>query len=122
DPAIHRKHHLAKQYDVSFVGNLCPGPRTELLEQIRRRFPNTFVGRAYFEAMAQTYSMSKTVFNRSVQNDVNMRVFEALACGSLLLTNDLRENGQDELFRDGVHLATYRDVEDLLDKLAYYLD
>ena len=50
-----------------------------------------------------------------------MRVFEALACGSLLVTNELRENGQAELFRDGVHLATYREHTDLLDKLAFYL-
>ncbi len=51
-----------------------------------------------------------------------MRVFEALACGSLLVTNDLTENGQAELFQDGVHLATYREPEELLDKLAFYLE
>ena len=45
-----------------------------------------------------------------------------MACGSLLLTNDLTDNGQAELFQDGVHLATYREPEDLLDKLAFYLD
>ena len=50
-----------------------------------------------------------------------MRVFEALACGSLLVTNELSENGQAELFRDGVHLATYCEHTDLLDKLAFYL-
>ena len=80
-----------------------------------------FVGRAYFEEMARTYSAARLVFNRSLKNDVNMRVFEAVACGSLLLTNDLAENGQAELFRDGIHLATYHDGEDLLDKAAYYL-
>ena len=54
-------------------------------------------------------------------NDINMRVFEALGCGSLLVTNDLSDNGQAELFRDGVHLAAYRDAEELVDKIAYYL-
>ena len=71
--------------------------------------------------MARIYSASRIVFNRSIRNDVNMRVFEALACGSLLVTNDLADNGQDELFQDGVHLATYRDPEELLEKVAYYL-
>jgi FkbM family methyltransferase len=61
------------------------------------------------------------VFNRSIRNDINMRVFEALACGSLLVTNDLRENGQEDLFRDGIHLATYRSAEELLDKITFYL-
>ena len=50
-----------------------------------------------------------------------MRVFEAVACGSMLVTNDLRDNGQAELFRDGVHLATYQGPEELLDKVAFYL-
>jgi hypothetical protein len=38
-----------------------------------------------------------------------------------LLTNDLQANGQSELFRDGVHVATYREPEELLDKIEYYL-
>ncbi len=50
-----------------------------------------------------------------------MRVFEALACGSLLLTNDLSENGQNERFADGVHLATYADAGELVDKLRHHL-
>jgi GT2 family glycosyltransferase/2-polyprenyl-3-methyl-5-hydroxy-6-metoxy-1,4-benzoquinol methylase len=121
DPDIHRKHDVAKQYDVAFVGNVFPGPREEFLDLIRRKYRNAFIGQCYFDDMAKTYSAARTVFNRSITNDVNMRVFEALACGSLLLTNDLTENGQTEMFRDGVHLATYRDADDLLDKLAYYL-
>jgi spore maturation protein CgeB len=53
---------------------------------------------------------------------MNMRVFEALACGSLLVTNDLAENGQDELFQDRVHLAAYREPGEMLEVIAYYLD
>ena len=37
------------------------------------------------------------------------------------MTNDLADNGQSELFRDGVHLATYHEAEELLEKAAYYL-
>jgi 2-polyprenyl-3-methyl-5-hydroxy-6-metoxy-1,4-benzoquinol methylase len=121
DPEIHTKHEVAKQYDIAFVGNVFPGARADLLNLLRRRYPNSFIGQCYFEEMAGTYSAARTVFNRSIKNDVNMRVFEALACGSLLLTNDLGENGQADLFRDGVHLATYQDHLDLLDKLAFYL-
>ena len=108
NPEIHRKHEVARQYDIAFVGNLFPGPRTELLNLGRRRYPRVFIGNAYFEDMARAYSEARTAFNRSIRNDVNMRVFEAVACGSLLLTNDLTDNGQAELFQDGVHLATYR--------------
>jgi len=121
DPEIHARHDVAKRYDLAFVGNLFPGPRADLLNLVRRKYPNSFIGQCYFEEMARTYSEARTVFNRSIKNDVNMRVFEALASGSLLVTNDLSENGQAELFRDGVHLATYREHIDLLDKLAFYL-
>ena len=120
DPRVQRKHDVPKRYDVAFVGNLFP-ERTELLQRIRRRFANTFVGQRYFEEMAETFSASRTVFNRSLRNDVNMRVFEAVACGSLLVTNDLSDNGLTELFQDGQHLATYRDADELLDKIAFYL-
>jgi len=122
DPEIHAKHEVAKQYDVAVVGNIFPGPRSELLEVIRRRYSRTFIGQCYFEEMARTYSAARIVFNRSIKNDVNMRVFEALASGSMLMTNDLTANGQAELFHDGVRLATYREREDLLDKLAFYLE
>ncbi len=121
DPEIHRKHDVARQFDVAFVGNIFPGPRGELLDLIRRRYRNSFVGQAYFDDMARTYSAARIAFNRSIRNDVNMRVFEAVAYGSMLMTNDLGDNGLGELFQDGVHLAVYRDHEDLLDKLAFYL-
>lgn len=121
DPDVHRPHEVPKRFDFTFVGHLFPGPRADLLAALRRRYPAHFVGRAYFEDMAELYSAARTVFNRSVRDDVNMRVFEALACGSLLLTNDLPAAGQPDLFQDGTHLATYEDEGELLDKMAFYL-
>jgi glycosyltransferase involved in cell wall biosynthesis/2-polyprenyl-3-methyl-5-hydroxy-6-metoxy-1,4-benzoquinol methylase len=121
DPDIHRPHAVSKTWDFCFVGNLLGSERTDLIRLLQRRYPRCFVGQRYFDEMARTYSEARTVFNRSIRNDVNMRVFEAVGCGSLLLTNDLSNNGQDELFRDGVHLATYNSTEELLDKVSYYL-
>jgi 2-polyprenyl-3-methyl-5-hydroxy-6-metoxy-1,4-benzoquinol methylase len=122
DPEIHRRHDVEKDYDLAFVGNLFPGIRSELVERLRRRYRGMYIGRAYFEEMARVYSAARIVFNRSLKNDVNMRVFEALACGSMLLTNEIRGNGQEAMFRDGVHLATYQGTEEMLDKTAYYLE
>lgn len=121
DPELHGRRDVPERFDVAFVGNVFPGPRNDLLRLIRDRYPRTFVGQRYFEEMAETYSSARVVFNRSVADDVNMRVFEGLASRSLLLTNDLSVNGQSELFQDGVHLATYGDADDLLEKLAWYL-
>ena len=121
DPKIHGGITVPKVRDVCFVGNLFTGPRADLVRLLQQYFPNMFVGNAYFEDMARIYSASRAVFNRSLLNDVNMRVFESLASGSLLVTNDLSENGQHELFRDGIHLVTYTCGQELLDKLQYYL-
>ncbi|HLJ09591.1 MAG TPA: glycosyltransferase, partial [Planctomycetaceae bacterium] len=121
DPAIHKPHALSKYWDVCFVGRVSPGAREDLLVLIRRNFPNSFAGQRYFEEYAKTVSQSRVGFNRSIKNDVNMRVFETLGCGTLLMTNDLRENGQEELLMSDRHFVTYRGPEELVDKLHFYL-
>lgn len=121
DPDIHCPHDLPKRWDVSFVGHVHENERGRLLDIIQKRFPDSFVGQRYFEEMAKVYSQSRIVFNRSVKNDVNMRVFEALACGSLLVTNDLTTNGLAELFQDKKHLITYQDATDLVPKIQVFL-
>ncbi|MCZ2344469.1 MAG: glycosyltransferase [Bacteroidales bacterium] len=122
EPSIHRAYPVPKRYDVGFVGHLFPGPRAELLTILQQRFPDHFVGQRYFDDMARTYSACRVVFNRSIADDLNMRVFEALACGSLLATNVLPAwSGQDRLFRAHEHLLVYQDAADLLDQVAYYL-
>ena len=95
--------------------------RIELLRLIQREFSNAWIGQAFLDEMARVYSAVRVVFNRSVRNDINMCVFEALACGSLLVTNALGENGLAELFQDGVHLVTYADADELRDKIRFYL-
>jgi GT2 family glycosyltransferase/tetratricopeptide (TPR) repeat protein len=121
DPEIHCKHDIDKSFDFCFIGNLFPGYRQELVELLQKCFLNHLVGQRFFDDMARAYSASRLVFNRSIRNDVNMRVFEALACGSLLLTNDLAENGQADMFLDARHFASYVDADELLYKANYYL-
>ena len=122
DPDLHRPHGGAKLFDFCFVGNVLPGPRANLLELLQLRFPRHFVGNAYFEALARVHSESRTAFNRSIGDDLNMRVFESLACGSLLLTNELPAgSGMRDLFQDGCHLATYGSAEELIEKLNFHL-
>ncbi|MFN3551283.1 MAG: glycosyltransferase [Endomicrobiia bacterium] len=72
--------------------------------------------------MAKVYSQAKIVFNKSAGGEINMRVFETLSCGSLLLTDRLKpEVGLEELFQDRKHLVLYDDENDLLEKIDYYL-
>lgn len=123
DPELHRRHpEVECDRDVVFVGNVFPGPRQELLESMARSFPNHFFGRAFFDEMAALLSTGRILLNRSIRDDVNMRVFEGCAAGRLLLTNDLHENGQEELLRRGKHLITYRSIPEAVDKVRFYLD
>jgi spore maturation protein CgeB len=72
--------------------------------------------------MSRIYSASKIGINFSLNNDINMRMFEILSCGAMLLTSQIEDNGFSELFKEGKHLITYKDKEDLKEKIIYYLE
>jgi tetratricopeptide (TPR) repeat protein len=122
DPLTYRPHVVEKLWDVCFVGRLFGRDRQALLQQLVAAVPSTHVSRTYGEEAARTYSASRIVFNCSTSGDINARVFEATACGSLLITDALDGNGLNELFRHGVHIATYNTAEELLQKVRHYLD
>lgn len=120
DPEIHKHHNLPLKYDLCFVGHIgLDSPRREIILKLQKEF-NMFVGQKYLHDMARTYSQSKIVFNRAPRGDLNMRVFEALSCGRLLLTDRIN-NGWEDLFIDKEHLVIYDNYEDLVEKARYYL-
>jgi len=53
------------------------------------------------------------------RSSLNMRAYESMACGSLLLTDD--RGDARRLFTDGREVVVYRDARDLVDKADYYL-
>lgn len=108
-----------KKFDVCFVGHVNSDNRIDALDRLFREFPNFWYGQRLFEEAAEVYASSKIVFNVSIKDDLNMRVFEALGTRSFLLTNEIPTLG--ELFQDGVHLATYKDLPEMIEKARYYL-
>ncbi len=54
-----------------------------------------------------------------VETGLNLRIFETLAAGGFLLTDYCDE--LNELFVIGKHIETYRDAEEMTDKIRYYL-
>jgi spore maturation protein CgeB len=118
DPEIHRRHLLPMKYDLSFVGKIWRN-RERITKELGENF-KMFVGRAYLHDMATIYSQSKMVLNISYRGDLNMRIFEVMSCGRLLLTNRI-QNGLEELFKNGKHLVVYEDMKDLFEKIRYYL-
>ena len=122
-PELHDVRAQPRTIDVSFVGSLTKNTeasRLELLQRVKDRFPNNCIGMQWPDQMAQTYAQSKIVVNAAIKSDVNMRVFEALASGALLITDEA--NGLEDLFIDGKHLVIYHNDDDLLDLIEYFLE
>lgn len=121
DPELHRRFDVPKIHPVGFVGGIKNGSRREvLLTTLAKQIPVHYE-RCYLEDMAQVFSQSRIVFNEAIRNDLNMRVFEAMSTGSLLMTDLAKNSGQDELFRDGEDYAIYRD-NTVGDVARFYLD
>ncbi len=71
---------------------------------------------------ANIYADSQVTLNISLNGDLNLRVFEALAAGGFLLTDELGEDsGLSRLFEAGRHLDTWRTPGELIEKIRHYL-
>jgi len=123
DPEIHRQLDVDKSYDIGFVGSPARKfARGKLLDLLAQKYPKSYLKPAPFRKMGEIYSASKIGFNSSIVNDINMRIFEIMSSGCLLITNKIKNNGFEELFKDREHLITYRNAKELLELTEYYLD
>ncbi len=103
--------------DIAYVGSerVAANPsRHALLGALRREFSSTRFGAASPNEMGRIYAGAKLVFNKSVNNDVNMRFFEAAGAGAVLVTDPISNNGVEELFEEGKHYVSYQDQDSLL--------
>lgn len=119
-PELQAAGEMEKKYKVAFVGSTNPSVHAErhkLLEAIRREIKPVYIGVASPLEMGKIYSQARIVFNKSINNDINMRYFEAMGAGAVLLTDQIRDNGVDELFRPGEHFLQYEGEESLLRKI-----
>jgi len=133
EPLAYPHFEIIKKYDVAFIGHLQDQinyngfTRVDMLDRAFKVAPNFFFGTRnisrpgvnMFEDAARKFCMSKIVLNISIKDDLNMRLFESMATGSFLLTNWLPTLG--DLFEDGKHLVTYKTLDEMEEKIKYYL-
>jgi hypothetical protein len=110
-----------KRWPVSFVGNLnakLNPRRVKFFDELKHRIPIHITQGNYWEF----FPFSEIVVNQTVKGDLNFRVFEAMMCGALLLT-ERTPNGLFDIFCEGEHLVTYSpdDVDEATEKVTYLL-
>lgn len=135
---------VAKRYDLVFVGNWSPwrdqvliealrvtsniriyGPRWKRRSSISKALMRKVYGGEKINetALNDLYNSAKLVLNASrVQNSsgLNMRFFEALGSGSLLLTDQAPE--LERHFTPDVELIVFADLFELKHKIRYFLE
>jgi hypothetical protein len=128
DPALHRgTPNGSASYDVAFVGADGGVPRKFYLEELRQRYPRSFIGRAPHTEMPAIYGRSKIGFHyiectSPLRDHVSMRVYEILAGGSLLMANALEAQAFESVgLRDGQELVVYRSPSELFRLIDHYL-
>lgn len=126
DRNIYLPRTADKTIEISFVGgrNLSTRMKREyILDAISGKFNlKTYTGSPYLSAAetADVYRRSKLVLNENMFPAVNLRLFEAMSCGTAVFTEDSAP-GLENLFADSQNLVTYN-PEVLLDKISFYLD
>lgn len=118
DPDVWKSMNmLESQYDIAFGGNVWDGHRQEILDTLAMnyRFKHAM---GMPEELALAYNQSRVGFNipsfwgTPICYDVNMRVFEVMACGIPLVTNKLP--AQDELgMVPFVHYMAYSRLKEI---------
>lgn len=141
DPEFHfpREYNAKLAVDVAFVGTLLPehlySERVNALIALSEFDPGIWTvhdvpdslkpflrGSALGESMLEVLSSAKISLNvhgNFMRYGGNMRLFEAAAVGSFQIVDN--RAGIKEWFTIGEHLVTFEDIQDLQEKVAYYL-
>jgi hypothetical protein len=113
-----------RQPQIVFVGQASQWHprRSRLLQIIQKAGLPLIVQQAPASAAAAMYAATQITFNCSLNGDLNMRVFEAIAAGGFLITDRLSpQSGLEGLFQRDEHYVDYENEYDLLAKLRHYL-
>lgn len=128
DPEIHKKLDLKKIYDIGFVGTDGGVPRKFYLQELRERYPNSFIGQADYREMSEIYSQAKIGFHyihctSKHKSDFSMRAFEIMSCGAMLVMSYIaKEEFQKLGYFDRKNIVIYRDPKELFFLIEYYLN
>jgi|YelNatPaOPRAMG01_1025707.scaffolds.fasta_scaffold01671_24 spore maturation protein CgeB len=144
EPTVHKKSSSSDErstlnnLDVVFVGTYTQR-RSKLIKALERARIKVEVygpywkyfkrgsnvhGSVYGPEMVKVFNSAKIVLNIHVEDDlpykVNMRVFEATGCGTLLLTDE--PYGLEKHFNIGSEIVVYNSESELIRATKHYLN
>lgn len=105
--------NLEKTIDIGFCGN--DRPEIHYLDKYNIQKDIFVIG----GDMVKAINSYKIHFNKNIANDINYRTFETTGCKTFLLTN--YTPGLEKLFDIGKEIVIYDSIEDLDNKIEYYL-
>jgi len=122
DKEIFNDMKLKREIDIGFVGKEAYTSRVKFVKYLKDKYGDRFSKQEgiFFEQMAEFYNKCKIVANQSAGNDINMRMFEATACGALLITQKVPY--LDELFEADKEIIVYSTMREMIEKIDYYLE
>jgi len=109
--------------DVGFSGSIgdCGGwnpERPKMLSRISEQFKNSMIHETTKGQNSILCSSCKVIFNQCVNNDINMRFFEAISSGAVLVTKRVENNGMENIaISDSV--LFYDTIEEAIDKIKF---
>ena len=109
---------IEKVFDVGFCGNI--NNRGGWINELNKNFNFKLDEFVIGQDMVESINKYKIHFNRNIFDDLNYRTFETLGCKTFLITNETP--GLRDLFEVDKHLVTYEKIEDLFEKINYYLN
>lgn len=120
DTCVQHPMNIAPIYDA--VCTRGPGS-SQILDHLQYdlgdRFcnQNGYIGLCHSEALQK----GKIVVQHSRYGEITRRIFEAMACGRMVLTDRLHDTTQlGTLFTDKVDIVYYDNYKDCLSKIEYY--
>ena len=116
--------HYPMSIDPQYLAVTSRGPGgSEFLDTIVEHSSGLVANRNGFVGIAHSEFLQRglMVLQNSRWGEITRRIFEAMACGQLVLTDRLDDSRRlHELFQDRVHIVYYNDIVECMQLLNYY--
>jgi hypothetical protein len=116
--------NIEKEFDLMAVFLIKNSlyPNRAIIQQTIRDLPyKSFIQSVIHEEYIKKINQSKIfITSNNIYSSLNMKYTEVLSCGTLLFA-DKPEDLDDVGLKDGEHLIIYTDINDLKNKIQYYL-